>query len=179
MITAKAILLTLMSINSSTFNYSHLNEDQAYCLAVNIYHESRAENIEGQFAVANSTIERVKDPRFPNTICGVVLAGVPDKHIPGIPAKHKCAFSWNCDRKSDEIRLYYNDETLNKISTKAFINASVVALMSINKEVNDFCEGANFYYNPSIADPTWAQYYTEKCNIGNHTFLRREVGSLK
>lgn len=174
-VTAKSILALLMSISSPDFNYSHLNEDQAYCMAINIYHEARSENVEGQFAVAHATLERVKDPRYPNTVCGVVLHA---KTKNGAPILHKCAFSWNCDGLSDRIKFYHKGK-LNPVVLKAFTDAATISLMAINKDIDNFCQNANFYYNPTLANPVWAKYYIETCVIGDHTFLRRDIGNLK
>ena len=43
------------------------------CLAQNIYHESRSESIEGQIAVAQVTVNRVKASNFNKNICDVVF----------------------------------------------------------------------------------------------------------
>ena len=45
------------------------------CLALNVYHESKNQSLIGQYAVAQVTLNRVKDERFPNTICGVIEQG--------------------------------------------------------------------------------------------------------
>ena len=42
------------------------------CLSLNLYHESRGEPIEGQFAVAQVTLNRAK--RDPEKVCDVVRA---------------------------------------------------------------------------------------------------------
>ena len=42
------------------------------CLATNIYREARGEPFEGQVAVAQVTLNRLADVRYPKTICGVV-----------------------------------------------------------------------------------------------------------
>src|SRR6185312_3629827 len=42
------------------------------CLAENIYYEARGESLNGQYAVAEVTMNRVKAPRYPKTVCGVV-----------------------------------------------------------------------------------------------------------
>ena len=42
------------------------------CLSSVIHHEARGEPLEGQIAVASVVLNRVEDPRFPNTVCGVV-----------------------------------------------------------------------------------------------------------
>ena len=44
-----------------------------FCLAKNIYHEARGEDLVGQYAVAQVTLNRVMSPRYPNTICEVVM----------------------------------------------------------------------------------------------------------
>lgn len=43
------------------------------CLAEAVYHESRGESYYGRLAVAQVVMNRVRDPRWPNTICGVVF----------------------------------------------------------------------------------------------------------
>jgi spore germination cell wall hydrolase CwlJ-like protein len=59
----KDILLSLIMFLSPTeFN----------CLAQNVYYEARNQPIEGQLAVADVTLNRMEDDRWPDTICGVV-----------------------------------------------------------------------------------------------------------
>jgi hypothetical protein len=52
--------------------FEHEPIDQ-FCLAKNIYHEARGEDILGQYAVAQVTLNRVESSRYPNTICEVVM----------------------------------------------------------------------------------------------------------
>src|ERR1700676_3174349 len=42
------------------------------CLAENIYFEARGEPLEGQYAVAEVTLNRTRAQNFPHTICSVV-----------------------------------------------------------------------------------------------------------
>ena len=42
------------------------------CLALNIYWEARNQSFIAQVAVAEVTMNRVYDDRFPDTVCGVV-----------------------------------------------------------------------------------------------------------
>ena len=66
---------------------------QVECLTRAIYHESRAEGEKGMIAVAFTTLNRVKDSRFPKTICGVVYQKSQyswTKHNP--PIKEKGAY---------------------------------------------------------------------------------------
>lgn len=43
------------------------------CLAKVVVHEAGNQSLQGQLAVAQVVMNRVRSPRFPNTICGVVM----------------------------------------------------------------------------------------------------------
>ena len=49
-----------------------VNPKELECLARNIFYESGSEPREGKIAVGMVTINRSRDERYPNTICGVV-----------------------------------------------------------------------------------------------------------
>lgn len=53
-----------------TFKYTNTD---LFCMAKNIYHEARGEPTLGKYAVAQVTMNRVRDPRFRNTVCDVVF----------------------------------------------------------------------------------------------------------
>ena len=77
--------------------FTATNQPQLYCLAMNIYHEARAESLAGQFAVADVTLNRVKDTRYPGSICDVVMQA-------------KMKESWKTRQHShlqDSERVYY------------------------------------------------------------------------
>ena len=46
------------------------------CLALNLYHEARGESLAGNLAVGFVTMNRVADPRYPDTVCGVVKQSI-------------------------------------------------------------------------------------------------------
>ena len=50
-------------------------EDSLTCLATNIYWEARNQSFIAQVAVAEVTMNRVYDHRFPDTVCEVVKLG--------------------------------------------------------------------------------------------------------
>ena len=50
-------------------------DKQATCLAKNMYYEARSQGLAGQLAVSLVVLNRVKDNRYPNTICEVVHQG--------------------------------------------------------------------------------------------------------
>lgn len=58
------------------------------CLALNIYHEARSEPLNGQYAVAMTTLNRLRSRHYPDSICGVVL--------------QSRQFSWTHDGVSDQ-----------------------------------------------------------------------------
>ena len=48
-----------------------------------------------------------------------------------------------------------------------------VALFIMNGDYsNDPTDGAVFYYNPHIANPSWGAIYSETAMIGNHRFMK-------
>ena len=59
------------------------NTREYNCLVKNIYYEARGESKEGKEAVGLVTLNRLRDPRYPKTICKVV-------YQPG-------QFSWTAD----------------------------------------------------------------------------------
>ena len=49
-----------------------LSNKQIECLSKVAYHEAKGESDKGMLAVIHTTLNRVKDNRFPKTVCGVV-----------------------------------------------------------------------------------------------------------
>ncbi|SVB12061.1 uncharacterized protein METZ01_LOCUS164915, partial [marine metagenome] len=55
---------------------SEMNPDGSVeCLALNMYYEARDQGSAGLLGVSSVVLNRVKDKRFPNTICEVVEQG--------------------------------------------------------------------------------------------------------
>ena len=143
--------------------------DESYCLAENVYHEARNQPKVGQMAVMSVTLNRVNDPRYPNTICGVTKQGPTrpswkDETVM-IPIKHKCQFSWYCDGKSDRI----NDmETFNSIYlfTTGLVDGTIKLL--------DVTDGAT-HYHADYVEPDWAKTKTKTIEIEDHIFYRWEI----
>ena len=77
----------LVVTNVHAIKYS---ENEMECLSLNTYFESKGESDAGMLAVIHTTLNRVKDARFPNTICGVVYQKcqyVWVKHSPKVKEK--------------------------------------------------------------------------------------------
>ena len=58
--------------NASVDEIKDFREQEAQCLAKNMYFEARNQGLAGQLAVSLVVMNRVKDDRFPDTICGVI-----------------------------------------------------------------------------------------------------------
>ena len=52
-----------------------IESEEAHCLALNVYYETRSDNLAGMYAVSDVVLNRVRDDRYPNTICEVVYQG--------------------------------------------------------------------------------------------------------
>ena len=98
------LLLAFASVTSASATKAQLFTAEAHpqhwCLAQNIYYESRSSNLADMAAVANVVMNRTKDRRYPDTICGVVHQG--KTNADGSMKRNACQFSWYCDGKSDE-----------------------------------------------------------------------------
>tara|TARA_A100001011_G_C13590654_1_gene548139 strand:- start:3 stop:434 length:432 start_codon:yes stop_codon:yes gene_type:complete len=133
------------------------------CLALNVYHESKNQSLIGQIAVAQVTMNRVRDERYPNNVCDVVKQGLTYKWNPSIPIRNKCQFSWYCDGKSDKPR----DE-------QAWDKAMLVAHGVYYGNLDDFVEGATHYHAHYVL-PSWASSKTYITRIDDHIFYRWDI----
>ncbi len=130
------------------------------CLTDNIYFEARGQGQAGWLAVAQVTLNRVQDKRFPNTICEVVKQGL--TYASGDPIRNKCQFSWYCDGKSDKPK---NTKVYNEISELVdYIN---------DHDLRDITEGAT-HYHADYVRPSWAKTKTKTTEIEDHIFYRWE-----
>jgi len=133
-------------------------ETALLCLALNVYHEARNQPTVGQLAVAQVVMNRVKDSRYPNTVCGVVRQG---KHYTGgQPIRNRCQFSWYCDGKSDQMR---NLDAADKAIT--------IAKYVLAGNTDGMFDGATHYHTDQVF-PNWASYKTFIVKINDHIFYR-------
>lgn len=112
-------------------------------LALNVYYEARGEGTSGKAAVANVTLNRVRDGRWPETISGVILQ-------PG-------QFSWT--RRPPQIEDW-----------DALKASVVVAAKALTGSLRDRTGGALYFHAASLGSPEWTQGLTLVARIGSHTF---------
>ena len=182
--TARAVMASL-ALSYEVETGESQNLDEVYCMAQNIYFEARHESMIGKIAVAHVVMNRIEDKGFPNTVCKVVKQGpireswktkkdqnLADKDRKYYPIRNRCQFSWWCDGHKDMLWVTYKDGTIIPQNMTAWRDSIHVALFVINdKWKMDPTDGATFYYNPNIANPSWAGRYTETAIFGNHRFM--------
>lgn len=126
-------------------------EDELHCLALNIYFEARSEPEIGKVAVGHVVMNRVRDRRFPPTVCEVVRQG--DE-----TTKHECQFSWWCDGLSDDP----GDATAWQLSTR-------LAEQVYWDRTYDPTDGA-LWYHADYVDPYWKASFEPVRQLGRHVF---------
>lgn len=138
-----------------------------YCLAQNIYYEARGSSRADKMAVAEVVLNRVRDNRYPNTVCEVVYQG---KQKPSwkdptkmVMVRNMCQFSWYCDGKKDKPP-----------EGEAWKNAQWIAYEMMNQYPGvNITDGAT-HYHAHYVYPTWADKFIEKGRIGDHYFYKQK-----
>ena len=135
------------------------SDKELWCLATAIYFEARGESYRGQVAVAQVVQNRVKDHRYPKTICGVVFQNQSNRNA--------CQFSFACDGIPEVI----ND-------TKSWAQAQDIAKRFTDGELY-LTEVANAtHYHATYVRPKWAPRMTKLTQIGLHVFYKFKSGWL-
>lgn len=125
------------------------------CLALNVYHEARGEPEDGQYAVAEVTMNRLASSRYPDSVCAVVQ----EKRWDAIRRRYVSAFSWT--------EFYSVPEP----EGEAWALAQKVAEDVYYRRTHPRVEGATFYH-ASYIRPSWARTQTRVARIGRHIFYR-------
>ena len=168
------ILISPLKVQGTAIDYdydlsmhgeSFLMTQDTYCMALNIYHESRSENLAGKFAVADVVMNRVNNRSYPDSVCGVIYDAElkpswkdPTKEV---PIRNRCQFSWYCDGKLDD-----------PTETDAWNESILVAHQSIYEgRMLGLTEGAT-HYHTTYVEPYWASSLDLVGHIGSHIFYR-------
>lgn len=128
----------------------HLDDASLRCLAQTIYFEARSEGRGLRRAVAHVVLNRLKDPRFPETICGVVHQGGTKRDA--------CQFTWWCDGKSD-----------TPFNKEAWAEALDIARKAARPDDPDPTRGA-LYFHDGTVHPAWARHKQRTATIGADRF---------
>ena len=128
-------------------------ENDLECLAENIYFEARGEPLDGQYAVAEVTLNRTRADHFPHTVCGVVHETRWD------PSRRRFVadFSWT------ELGA------LSPQDGPDWKQAMAVASAAYEDQHEPLVPGALFYHTTSV-HPAWSRNRKAVATIGNHIF---------
>ncbi|HZZ89734.1 MAG TPA: cell wall hydrolase [Caulobacteraceae bacterium] len=132
------------------------------CLTDAIYYEAGDEPVEGQRAVAQVVLNRVRDPNFPKSVCGVVYQGW--------RRKTGCQFSFACDgsiRRRHAVPALWN--RMRPLAEQA-LNGYVVT------EV-----GAATHYYATYVRPNWLVSVNPVTQVGQQVFCawKGEAGQAR
>ena len=127
-------------------------ERAIHCMTQAIYYEAAREPTEGQAAVAQVVLNRMRHPAYPKTICGVVYQGA--ERFTG------CQFSFTCD-----------GSVLRAPMAEYWTRARIVAERALNGYVQPAVGTATFYHADYVY-PAWGPMLVKLNQIGAHIFYR-------
>jgi spore germination cell wall hydrolase CwlJ-like protein len=122
------------------------------CLTSAIYYEAGQESTDGQRAVAQVVLNRVRHPAFPASVCGVVYEG--STRATG------CQFTFTCD-----------GSLFRQPSLDAWNRAQSIAAAALNGYVYKPV-GTATHYHANYVVPYWASTLTKNAVVGAHIFYR-------
>jgi hypothetical protein len=123
------------------------------CLTQAIYYEARSETEDGQRAVAQVVLNRVRHPAYPNSVCGVVFQG-----------SHRatgCQFSFTCTGVMGPIGEPHAWDRARRIAAAALAG-------SVYRPV-----GLALNYHTTAIRPYWAPSLVRQTVVGAHIFYRQ------
>lgn len=121
------------------------------CMTAAVFYEAASESDEGQAAVAQVVVNRVRDPAYPKSVCGVVFQQ---------SALGGCQFSFTCD------------ESMTRIPNPAgWARARRAAQAALTGKVETTI-GLSTHYHTIWVAPDWSATLVKTAVIGAHIFYR-------
>lgn len=121
------------------------------CLTDAIYYEAASESEDGQRAIAQVVLNRLRHPAWPKTVCGVVYQG---SDLPG------CQFSYACDGSLQRAPAPLIWARIAHIA-RAALDGAVFAPV-----------GMATHYHTWRVNPLWNRGLIITAVLGNHIFYR-------
>jgi hypothetical protein len=122
------------------------------CLTEAVYYEAALEPTEGQEAVAQVVLNRVRHPIFPKSVCGVVYQGA--------AMRTGCQFSFACDGSMARGHVAWAWDRSRKVA-EAALSGHVMAKV-----------GQATHYHTDYVVAWWAPTVHKVAKIGTHIFYR-------
>jgi spore germination cell wall hydrolase CwlJ-like protein len=126
------------------------------CLTAAVYYEAAIESTDGQRAVAQVVLNRVRHPAYPRTVCGVVFQG--HERATG------CQFTFTCDgalRRTPSASGWARARRVAEEALAGHVHAPV---------------GWATHYHTNWVVPYWSSSLVKLGNVGTHIFYRWEGG---
>jgi len=127
------------------------------CMAQAIYYEAANESQDGQRAVAQVVLNRVRHPAWPNSVCGVVYQGP-------MRAGGGCQFTFTCDgslaRRPGGVQWL----RARRLAAEALAGRAFAPV------------GLSTHYHANYVFPAWAPRLAKTTAIGAHIFYRLPGG---
>ena len=127
------------------------------CLAEAIYFEARSEPEDGQAAVAQVVLNRVRHENYPDSVCGVVYQN-----------RHRflaCQFTFACEGRA--LRITEADSWRVAVQIATDVVSGKIYLSDV---------GASTHYHADYVRPRWAKRLKRMDAIGRHTFYKLKPG---
>ena len=138
-------------------NVSSMDQGRALdCLTSAIYYEAGQEPTDGQRAVAQVILNRVRHPAFPSSVCGVVYQGS--------TRQTGCQFTFTCDGSMARAPMQASWDRARKVASTA-LAGSVYANV-----------GNATHYHADYVVPYWASSLAKTAVVGAHLFYRWSGG---
>jgi spore germination cell wall hydrolase CwlJ-like protein len=122
------------------------------CLASAMWYEA-GNSDEGQRAVAQVVLNRVRHPAFPSSVCGVVFQG--SERATG------CQFTFACDGALEARQPGPRDLALARIRAETMLNGGVVPQV-----------GLATHYHTDWVHPAWSSAMDKLARVETHLFFR-------
>ena len=143
----------LAAFDLASIEVGSLDADERRCMTQAIYYEARNQSVAGRLAVADVVLNRVENPRYPSTVCGVVYQG--SKRRTG------CQFSFTCDGSMNA-----------RVERRAMVEAQTLATAVLGGFRLSLTDGATNYH-ATYVNPYWAPTLAKTAKVGDHIFYRR------
>jgi len=122
------------------------------CLASAVYYEAGNQDADGERAVAQVVLNRVRHPAFPGSVCGVVYQG--STRLTG------CQFTFTCDGSLNR-----------RPDVEGWRRATAVAAAALGGSVYSPVGWATHYHADYVV-PYWAATMAKNSVVGAHLFYR-------
>ncbi len=124
------------------------------CLTQAVYYEAGFEPLQGERAVAQVILNRMRHGLFPHSVCGVVFQGA-------VTPGGGCQFSFTCDgslgRGAPAPAAWKRAQDVARAALNGYVEASI---------------GLATHYHTDYVAPYWMTTVTKMARVGQHIFYR-------